>query len=82
MRCALLVRAFPGEGNVALDGLTIAVVAAAAMSYFLPSFDGDAVDFFETGQPVLDLLQARAAQIPDAFLGRPGRRYRWRCRPP
>ena len=34
------------------------------------SLDRDAVDFFEAGHAVLDLLEPGAAQIPDAFLGR------------
>ena len=31
------------------------------------SLDRDAIDFVETGEAVLDLLQSRAAQVPDAF---------------
>src|SRR5208337_1852106 len=33
-------------------------------------FDGDAVHFFQAGDAVPDLLQARPAQVPDAVLGR------------
>ena len=44
--------------------------------------DGDAVDFFQAGDAVFHFLQSRAAQIPDAVFGRPGRRSRWRRRPP
>src|SRR6185312_8880643 len=48
--------------------LTVAV-AAGAMCYFRPaSLYRDAVDFLETSQPVLNLLQPRTAQIPYAFL--------------
>src|SRR6202048_2392995 len=40
------------------------------MRYFRPaSLDGDAVDFLETGQPVLYFLEPGAPQIPHAFLG-------------
>src|SRR5579864_4392745 len=52
-----------------LIALTL-VVAAGAMCYFRPgSLDRDAVDFLETRESVLDLLQAGAAQVPDSFLG-------------
>src|SRR5579871_6615629 len=43
---------------------------ACAMVNVLPnrSFDGHAVDFLETGQSVLDLLETGPAQIPYPFL--------------
>src|SRR2546421_2742200 len=65
---AALVLALPGEGSVALDRPDY---AGCCLSHALlpASLDGDAVDFLEAGQPVLDLLQPGAPQIPDAFLG-------------
>src|SRR5882762_7847558 len=46
------------------------LLAAGAIGFFRPaSLDGDAVDFLETGQPVLHLLEPGAPQIPHAFLG-------------
>src|SRR3984893_7630858 len=57
------------KGVSRLTALTV-VVAAGAIRYFRPaSLDGDAVDFLETGQPVLHLFEPGAPQIPHAFLG-------------
>src|SRR5213082_548992 len=66
---AALVLALPREGSVALDRPDCAGCCLSHMLIRPASLDGDAVDFLEAGQPVLDLLQPRAPQIPDAFLG-------------
>src|SRR4030088_436646 len=50
--------------------IALSVLAAGAIGFFRPaSLDGDAVDFLETGQPVLHLLEPGAPQIPHAFPG-------------
>src|SRR4029077_12389481 len=66
---AALVLALPGEGNVAFDRPDRAGCCLSHKLIRPASVDGDAVDFLETGQPALHLLEPGAAQIPHAFRG-------------
>src|SRR5438046_5306527 len=52
---AALVLALPGEGSVALDRPDCAGCCLSHMLIRPASLDGDAVDFLEAGQSVLDL---------------------------
>src|SRR5215469_11812079 len=53
-----------------LIALTVAVAAGAMCHSRAASLHRDTVDFLETREPVPDLLEPGAAQIPDALLGR------------
>src|SRR6185312_6645119 len=68
---AALVPALPIERHVTLDRPDRAGRCCCGHSAFRPrsSFDGDAVDFLETGEAGPDLLETCAAQVPDPFLG-------------
>src|SRR6267154_810922 len=66
---AALVLALPGEGNVALDRPDYAGCCLSHTLIRPVSVDGDAIDFLETGEPVLYLLEPGASQVPDALFG-------------
>src|SRR6516225_5616449 len=53
-----------------LIALTVAVAAGAMCHSRAASLHRDTVDFFETREPVPDLFEPGAAQIPDALLRR------------
>src|SRR6516225_10719217 len=53
-----------------LIALTVAVAAGAMCHSRAASLHRDTVDFFEAGEPVPDLFEPGAAQIPDALLRR------------